>query len=181
LEIRDAVLTELKTLGQVSHIRYALAKLGRRGRDGFADARDFRRWLHQEYPSVRSDIPPAELSLVIDARTGNRERFSRDRVKESALAALAGRGNAAQLDRHASNITNEVVAALITQPVVTTGQVTSELLRALRRWDDIGYLRFAGERKPKHVLFPTKSEGRQRLSAKEGNDRQWASPRLVLS
>lgn len=168
-EIREAVLVELKSLSQVTQIRYALSTLGSRGRDGFVDARDFRRWLADEYPSVRSDTPPGDLSKVVDVRTGNRDRFSRDKVKQCALAALVGRGNTSQLERLASDVTNHVVDALITQPIVTTEQIAAEILRALRDTDDdIAYLRFASERKQFENPMDFEGEARALSNEKRG-------------
>lgn len=143
------VLERLQAVNAVSHIRFALAYFGRRDRtgqgdhQGWTDARDVRAWLQQEYPQLLHELVPAELSTVVKPKTGVRERFRRDTLKSSIAIAYKGRLPEGELDRLVSNVANEVEAALAGQPIVTTGQISAEVLRTLRRNDDIAYLRYA--------------------------------------
>ncbi len=144
--IGQSVLRQLKHANAVSHIRFALAFVGRVdrvGSHGMRDARDFRVWLIDEYPHLRRTMPPAPLSSVLKVRTNNRVPFDRDKLKASAKIACLGRGTDAEVDKLASRATNAVMRALGTQPIVTTGQLIAEMLKALRSLDDIAYLRYA--------------------------------------
>jgi transcriptional regulator NrdR family protein len=146
--IGELVSQQLKRLNSVSHIRFALVFVGRTDRTasgdrGMADARAFRRWLGQEYAHLAREVPPARLSWVIKVRTGGRERFDRGKLKRTALIACKGRGVPDSVERLASDAANDVIEALGEQPIVTTGQITTELLRSLRARDDIAYLRYA--------------------------------------
>ena len=144
--IGRAVMRQLKLANAVSHIRFALAFVGRVDRvdsHGMRDARDFRTWLIDEYPHLRRTMPPAPLSSVLKVRTNNRVPFDRDKLKASAKIACLGRGSDAEVDKLASRATNAVMRALGSQPIVTTGQLIAEMLKALRSLDDIAYLRYA--------------------------------------
>ncbi len=148
-EIGEAVAAHLKILNPVSHIRFALAFVGRldhRG-DGMQDARAFRRWMLREYPHLERLSPAAGLSSVYKIRSGSRQRFDREKLKSSALIAYKGRGAAQEVDRLASDATNAVMRSLGGQPLVTTGQIAAEMMRYLRSRDDIAYLRYASAAK----------------------------------
>lgn len=148
-QIGALVLERLRAVNAVSHIRFALAYFGRRDRtgqgdhQGWADARDVREWLQREYTQLLHELVPAELSTVVKAKSGVRERFRRDTLKNSIAIAYKGRLPDGESDRRVSDVANEVEIALAGQPIVTTGQISAEVLRCLRRKDDIAYLRYA--------------------------------------
>jgi transcriptional repressor NrdR len=143
--IGELVLEQLKRLNEVSQIRFGLVFAGRRDRAeaGMKDARDVRRWLLEEYPRLAEERPLRNLSEVVKARTGKRERFDRDKIKTAATIAFKGRGTSEEIERVSSDVANNVMRALGDQPIVTSGQIAAEVLRSLRTRDDVAYLRYA--------------------------------------
>jgi transcriptional repressor NrdR len=149
-EIGEAVLRHLKEVDEVTQIRFALVHAGRLDRlhreDGWTDARDVRRWLRAQYPEVEHKRPPGRLTRVVK-RDGRREPYSRSKLERSIGVASKGRGNTAEVRRLATDVAADVEAELDDQPLVTSGQLASEILRLLRRRDHIAFLRYASTAK----------------------------------
>jgi transcriptional regulator NrdR family protein len=95
---------------------------------------------------------------VVKVRKGTRERFDRDKLKIAASIACKGRGSTEDVDRLSSDVANDVVAAIGSQPIVTTGQISAEVLRSLRDRDDIAYLRYASTVKRFATVLDYKAE-----------------------
>jgi transcriptional regulator NrdR family protein len=149
--IAETVLAHLKERDKVSHIRFALVSMGRRDRtdyrSGWKGALEFREWLHAEYPGTRDYRPPPRLDEVVK-RNGRRETFDLRKLSWSIGVASKGRGNSdEEVRQFAIEIADDVLRALGDQPIVTTGQLSAEVLRSLRKHDDIAYLRYASAAK----------------------------------
>lgn len=166
--VGDAVLRVLKKFDQVSHIRFAIAFLGRLdrelppGRTTMRDAYDFLGWLHLEYPELGirlesrpaprppltvPSVPPAPVSVpdtVIKRGPGRgTQGFEFGRLWEGIATAAKGRfRDDASLNRYAQSVAVHVLDELRGQRVVTTSQLGSEVLRRLRRDDDLAFIRY---------------------------------------
>ncbi len=138
--IAEAVLGRLHQVDPATHIRFALAHLGRRG--GWNDVDEVRAWLHHEYPSVRAEPLPRMLTSVVK-RDGRIVTFDRKRLEAAIDISSKGRGTPAEVRQLANDVADDVMRALGDQPVVTSGQLAAEILNSLRGRDDVAYLRFA--------------------------------------
>jgi transcriptional repressor NrdR len=79
---------------------------------------------------------------------GRREPFDRGKLERSIGRAAKGRGaSPAAVHGLATEVAQDVLNELGEQPVVTAGQIASEILRSLRRRDHIGFLRYASTAK----------------------------------
>lgn len=162
--VGELVARRLRELSVASHIRFALAYEGRRagsgpGRlSGWRDARDVRQWLLGEYPQLEDYRPAGPLTDVVKVRKRVRKRFDRTELKRTTAIACKGRGTNAEVERLASDVANDVEAALGDQPIVTTGQISAEVLRSLRKRDDIAYLRYASVIKQFDSVFDYEAE-----------------------
>lgn len=148
--IGDAVMQRLRELDEVTQIRFALVHTGRLdrsdGRQGWYDVNDVRRWLHEQYPSLQDAPVHAHLAAVVK-RDGSRVTFSREKLEKSIGVASKGRGDREQVRALAIEVATQVEDALGDQPLVTTGQISAEILSILRARDHIAYLRFASTAK----------------------------------
>ncbi len=146
------VLEHLKEFDPVTHVRYALTQLGRQdqvsGRQrGWKGLRDFRRWLVAAYPQLEHFHPRAKLSYVVK-RDDRREPYDRQKLERAVGVASKGRGSSDRTVHDlATNIAEWVEQALSGQTIVTSGQLAAEVLRALRKSDQIAAIRFASTAK----------------------------------
>jgi transcriptional regulator NrdR family protein len=158
-DIADAVERNLRSSpSSMAHVLYALAIRGRsdrQGRDGWTDAPHVLSWLGKQrnYPELVSDVPepqerpvdhwvtgsrPPRPRLVIK-RNGDLADFRTDKFGPGIQRALLGRPDARL---RASGVAQWVLWGLAGQSQVTTAQLGVGVLDALRRVDDIAYLRW---------------------------------------
>lgn len=131
----------------ITRIRYAMVSLGKKERrDGFADIRDFLRWLDEEYGPGPEEKPPTQ-PVIVRKYDGVTEHFDRAKLERSIELASKGRGTESQVRSLAAAIAGETLAALQGQPIVTSQQLGAEVLRALVRTDAIAYIRYASATK----------------------------------
>jgi transcriptional repressor NrdR len=158
-DVADAVLAQLRQVDPVTHIRFALAHVGRKGRQdgqsGWDTVDEVRAWLAHEYPRVREEPMPAPLSVVIK-RDGRRVRFDRSKMEAGIQIAANGRGSLDEVETLARDTVEDVIAEIGSQPVVTSGQIAAGILRSLRARDPVAYLRFAAI--VKHFSTPLEYE-----------------------
>jgi transcriptional repressor NrdR len=82
-----------------------------------------------------------DVGLVVIKRDGSRAPFDRDKVEAGIRKAFAGRAVA---NRHVAEIVDRVERRLRKKgPDVTSRQIGAEVLSALRRVDEVAYVRFA--------------------------------------
>jgi transcriptional repressor NrdR len=149
-DVGGFVFDELLRQDPLGAVRFALVLQGRTDRDnhGWRDANDFRAWLLSVFPELRNNRPPIDLTTVVK-RDGSRQAFSREKLERSIGRAAKGR-----LEGHESvhllaiEVADAVLQELGDQPLVTTGQISAEILRTLRGRDQIAFLRFASTAKP---------------------------------
>ncbi len=160
-DIREAVEARLRRTDRMQHVQYALSTLGRsdrRGRPGFAGARQVLEWIghSSNYPRLAIELPPAEVPVakdvwwspseppvpqtVVKRGTRARQPFDLDRFSHSIEVALAGRPRA---ERTSMQVARWILWGIAGQRVVLTEQLASGVLDCLRRVDDIAYLRWA--------------------------------------
>lgn len=148
--IADAVLRRVRDVDPATHIRFALVHAGKKdlksGRPGWNGIEDVRRWLVHEYPQLRTYRPPAGLTKVVK-RDGRLVAFDRGKLERGIGIASKGRGTADEVRDLAQAVASDVQRTIGDQPVVTTGQIASEILRSLRERDAVAYLRFASRTK----------------------------------
>jgi transcriptional repressor NrdR len=147
--IADAVLRRLRDVDPATHIRFALVHAGRQDRDthsGWRGIDEVRRWLVEEYPQLQNYRPPSGLAKVVK-RDGRLVPFDRTKLERGIGVASKGRGTRSEVRQLATDVAEDVENAIGDQPVVTTGQIASEILRSLRARDDVAYLRFASTAK----------------------------------
>lgn len=153
--IGEAVLKYFRSFDEVSQIRFALVHIGRidraGDRRGWSSVADFRRWLGEAYPQVVGARVATRLYEVVK-RDGSYQRFDRQKLERGIGVAAKGRGTDRDVERLATEVANEVERTLSDQPLVTSGQISSEILRSLRRRDHVAYLRFAST--AKHFRTP---------------------------
>ncbi|MEO6318513.1 MAG: ATP cone domain-containing protein [Acidimicrobiales bacterium] len=146
--IGDLVLAELHGLGDatdLARIRFAMVFLGcSEGPGALSNARGFLSWLQENYPvpdsaDIAEDAPPAVV-LKRDGR--NTEAFDIDKLMRSIEVALKGRGSEVEIRRIAFTLSQEVAESFEGQPLVTSLQIGSEVLKQLRERDGLAYLRF---------------------------------------
>lgn len=151
-EIGHAVLKYLQdstSVTDVARIRFAMVFLGKTNRSGgFKDAGDLKQWLEENYPSLKDLDSLRGPIYVLKRHTFHAERYDIHKLERSVGIAAKGRGNDAQVRGIASNIARRAEEGLAGQPIVTTQQIASEVLRILRLEDDIAYLRYAATTKP---------------------------------
>lgn len=148
--VGQVVMEHLKEFDAVTHVRFALTQLGRNDRTtrrGWRDQRDFRRWLAAEYPTVHGFHPPATISWVVK-RDGRREPFDRQKLERSIGMASKGRGDSDdEVRKMATRVADTVVEQLLHQTLVTSAQLSTEIMRALRGIDHVAAIRFASTAK----------------------------------
>jgi transcriptional repressor NrdR len=148
--IGESVLSHFREMDEVSQIRFALVHLGRLdrsdGQPGWKNVEDVRRWLANEHPELKGHHTPAMVAQVYK-RNREHEEFDRTKIERSIKIAAKGRGASDDVDKLAYAVASEVEDALGDQPIVTSGQITAEILRTLRAKDHIAYLRFASTAK----------------------------------
>lgn len=159
-DIADAVERHLRSSpSSMAHVLYALAIRGRSdraGRTGWTDAPQVLSWLSEElnYPELVAYVPtpqedrpedhwvtgsrPPRPRLVIK-RNGDLADFRTDKFGPGIQRALLGRPDARL---RASGVAQWVLWGLAGQSQVTTAQLGAGALDALRRVDDIAYLRW---------------------------------------
>lgn len=170
LVIRDHIERALRPRERMAHVMYALATRGRenvRRRRGFADAQAVLDWLYEpgNYPTLRPASPPTASHEAIEdfwtppsaairpqivikrARGDTKERseratprFSFETFTGSIEKALAGRTRS---EFRAEMIAEWVLWGLMGQRAVLTSQLSVGVMDALRRVDDVAYLRWA--------------------------------------
>lgn len=161
--IRSIVENRLrKSSDRSAHILYVLSFRGRvdtpgRGREGFRNARAFLDWFDSAdaYPDQQKEIPsvadraveewwppyaPTHPDWVIKA-DGRPKQFGFEQFRGSLLRALLGRHEAEQASLLIAQL---VLFRLEGQSRVRSSQLASEAMSALRMYDDIAYLRYAG-------------------------------------
>jgi transcriptional repressor NrdR len=145
-EIGGLVLQELqdsRAITDVARIRYALVFFGRANRPGGTRGlQKFLDWLEETYGSPIVDSPTSTPWRVIK-RDGRVEPFQRGKLEHSLEIALKGCGTEQQVKEVARSIANQVHEELEGQPLVTSHQVATEVLKPLRRRDAMAYLRYA--------------------------------------
>jgi transcriptional repressor NrdR len=146
-EIGASVLRHLRQFDEVSHIRFALVHTGRQDRtdktqSGWSHANHVRHWLVGEYPQLQYFRPPAGLSEVIK-RDGRRMPFVKAKLERNIEHSAKGQGSRDEVAVFAASVADEIERELGSQPFVTTGQISAEVMRALRHRNDIAYLRYA--------------------------------------
>lgn len=146
--IGDAVLdalSELEPPADLARIRYAMVFLGRSDRPGqLSNASELIEWLHSNYGTdagvYATDDPNPQWVTKKDGRRA--ERFDLDKVIQSIEVALQNRGEDRAIRNTAFTVASEVAEALNDQPVVSSLQIGSEVLKLLREVDGLAYLRF---------------------------------------
>lgn len=162
-DIRTRVESRLRLISdRVAHVLYVLSFRGRvdvprRDRSGFRNAGDFLAWFYSEdaYTDLTEAIPrqadraveewwpprPPRHPVNVIKATGAVKQFGFEQFRNSLLLALHGRHEA----KPASLLTAQLVLfRLEGQATVRSSQLASEAMAALRMYDDIAYLRYAG-------------------------------------
>ncbi len=150
-DIARLVLEHLKEFDEVTHVRYALAQVGRRDSalnpHGWSDANDFRSWLITEYPELKHLRPPTRISEVVK-RDGRREPYEKRKVARSVGMASKGRRTSEKSVRDlADQVADEVENDLRDQAIVTTAQIAGQIMFRLRKLDQIAAIRYASTAK----------------------------------
>ena len=146
-EIGASVLRHLRQFDEVSHIRFALVHTGRQDRtdrqqSGWNHTNHVRHWLVGEYPQLQYFRPPSGLSEVIK-RDGRRMPFIKTKLKKNIEHSAKGQGSRDEVAVFAASVADEIERELGSQPFVTTGQISAEVMRILRHRNHIAYLRYA--------------------------------------
>lgn len=153
--IGGAVLAHLKEVDQSSHIRFALAYAGGwnelNEKVVWTDISKARRWLQEQYPEAAS-FPPVPGSTQVVKHDGRRVPFDRSKLERSIGYASKGRGARGEVHDLANKVADQVERNLNGQPIVTSGQIASEVMRDLLAKDHIAYLRYAST--VKHFTTP---------------------------
>jgi transcriptional repressor NrdR len=144
-EIGAAVLRHLRQVDEVSHIRFALVHAGRQDRTsssqaGWDHASHVRRWLIEEYPQLQYFRP---TTGEVIKRDGRRVPYVRSKLEKNIEHSSKGQGSREEVERFATEITDQVERELGSQPFITSGQIAAEVMRLLRRRNHIAYLRYA--------------------------------------
>ncbi|HVF19487.1 MAG TPA: hypothetical protein VNA14_04505 [Mycobacteriales bacterium] len=159
-DITDAVERHLRrSPSRIAHVLYALAIRGRsdrRGREGWTNATDVLTWLAEpdNYPDLVVDVPVQRERPVDEWVTGSRPPQPRRVIKRDGVdvdfridkfrpgidRALFGRP---ELRLHAAGVAQWVLWGVAGQSHVTAAQLGVGVLDALRRVDDIAYLRWS--------------------------------------
>jgi transcriptional repressor NrdR len=127
----------------VARIRFAMVFRGRKTHaGGFPRLADFVDWLEDEYGPPRVAEPKSTPSQVLK-RNGKVEPFQIDKLSRGIGVAAKGRGTEDQVRSLALNVTSTVHRELHGQTLVTSQQIASEVLKALRVLDPVAYLRYA--------------------------------------
>ncbi len=149
--LAEVVLEHLRDFDEVTHVRFALTQIGRRDQPdrsrGWTRSSEFRRWLVDAYSRLEHSHPPAKLHLVVK-RDDRREPYDRRKLEHSIGLSSKGRGRAdLQVRDFASQIASIVEQELSDQAIVTSGQISAEIIRSLRRTDHIAAIRYASTAK----------------------------------
>lgn len=149
--IAESVLRRFREFDEVSQIRFALVHMGRQDRGdndrpGWNNADQVRSWLAEEYAQLRYHRPVTRLSEILK-RDGSCEEFDPAKLRRGIEIAAKGRSSELAVSQLATAVLRDVEGALGDQPMVTSGQIASEILRSLRHRDPIAYLRFASTAK----------------------------------
>jgi len=151
-DIGELVLRQLqdaRSVTDVARIRFAMVFLGKKERHGgFKSAEDLRDWLQQNYPNLSESELPNHPTLVLKKHALMVEHFDMVKLERSIGIAAKGRGSDLQVRSSAKRIASSAVAELAGQPMVTSAQLASVVLKLLRSYDDIAYLRYAAATKP---------------------------------
>ncbi len=150
--LAQLVLDHLREFDEVTHVRFALTQVGRRDRTdrgsrGWRRSSEFRRWLTAQYPRLEHSKPPAKLSIVVK-RDDRREPYDRLKMERSVGLASKGRGGSdAEVREFALRVADAVEQELSDQALVTSGQISAQILRVLRNADHIAAIRYASTAK----------------------------------
>lgn len=162
--LAEIVMAHLREFDPVQHVRFALTQIGRLDRElpntGWVGIDEFRRWLVDSYPELEHYRPSPRLFEVVK-RSGDGRREPFDRKKLERSIGLASKGRLASSDAvHtlAREGARAVESELMTQSIVTSGQIGSEVIRWLRRHDTIAAIRFASTAKQFSSVFDFESE-----------------------
>ncbi len=152
-QVAQIILDELTNNRQVyaiSRIRYAMATATSLERQPFMDLKDFRTWLKREWP-YREHKPLRQSNRADTPMTVRRVRgdqaWDHDLLKESIAEAAKGRASATTVAELAAEVADAVRETLRGQVIVTSEQVATEVMRALRTRDPLTYLWYASVHK----------------------------------
>jgi transcriptional repressor NrdR len=144
--IGDLVLQQFRGAAttDVARVRYAMVFRGRKtpAGGGFPRLADFVDWLEDEYGPPRVAQPRSTPSQVIK-KHNTVEPFQIDKLSRGIAMAAKGRGTDDQVRSLVLNVTSTVHRELRGQNLVTSQQIASEVLKALRVLDPVAYLRYA--------------------------------------
>ncbi|MCJ1701975.1 hypothetical protein MT356_19870 [Rathayibacter festucae] len=158
--LADTVEAELQHMSlPLPRVLYALSIRGRqdrKGRVGWTTARDALSWIYTNYPKLAQPLPPAPATpetfswlppyhatqpqWVLKRSRSRPARFDASQFGGSIRRAMLGRAGA---DLRANWIAEWVLHGLQGQQLVASAQLGAGVLDALRRTDDIAYLRWA--------------------------------------
>ena len=148
--IGESVLRNFRKFDEASQIRFAIVHLGRvdrsDGRAGWSHVDDMRRWLAIEYPELKYAAIPARIERVVK-RNGEVVAYSRKNIEDGVIIAGKGRGSELEVEQLAAAVATAVEDEIGDQPIVTSGQIASEVMRSLRNLSPIVYMRFASTAK----------------------------------
>lgn len=144
------ILQDSTSVTDVARIRFAMTFLGKVSREGgFRDALDLRRWLEDNYPlPIPHDHLDNSDPQVLKRTPGHIETFDHRKLERSIGLAAKGRGTDAAVRTFAGRVARLVRERILEQPVITSQQIATEVLRSLRHHDEIAYLRYAATVKP---------------------------------
>lgn len=151
-DIGNLVLRHLQdatSVTDVARIRFAMVFLGKTSwQGGFQSATDLKFWLEENYPGLEEATISSGPALVLKRPPRDAEGFSIEKLERSVRIAAKGRGSASQVRQLANDIARRVLDDLTGQPIVTSHQIATFVLRMLRATDSIAYLRYAATTKP---------------------------------
>jgi transcriptional repressor NrdR len=127
----------------ITRIRFAMVSIGRTSRaTRFQGLHEFMAWLEAQYgpPSAgrSSDTP-----FLVVKRNGQMQPFLVKKLERSVGIASKGRGSDAQVAALAERVAADTVRELEGQAIVMSQQIASEVLKSLKRYDELAYLRYA--------------------------------------
>ena len=151
-DIGDLVLRYLQdatSVTDVARIRFAMVFKGKTSRTtGFKDATELALWLRGNYPGLEDMEVNSVPRMVVKRPPRDVEPFDIGKLERSVGIAAKGRGSDARVNALAAEVAARATAELTGQPLVTSHQIATFVMRLLRFSDDIAYLRYAATTKP---------------------------------
>lgn len=132
---------------QVVHVRYALLFEPQRG--SFSDAATFLAWLARQDLLSEADVSVGEEPDWVVKRDGSLAPFARNKLEDSIRFAAKKRPEAGDVDKDVQLgkvVADQVLEQVHHQRIVTSGQLATEVMRALRGRDVADDLLSSGER-----------------------------------